>query len=252
MLQNYKLLIQYEGTRYKGWQSQETTEQTIQGKLTRILERMTGETVDLQGAGRTDAGVHARGQVAHVRLNTRKSPEEIRDYLNQYLPEDIVVLEAAPADSRFHSRLHAVRKTYVYRIWNSKIPDVFARRYTAMLEEPLDVSAMKEAAAYLTGTHDFQSFCTKKKTKKSPVRTVEAIRIERAGPEVRLTITGNGFLYHMVRILTGTLTEVGLHQRWPWEMPEILAARSREKAGMLMPAKGLTLWNIEYPKRPHG
>lgn len=248
-MQNYKLLIQYEGTRYKGWQSQESTEQTIQGKLTRILERMTGEEVDLQGAGRTDAGVHARGQAAHVKLRTKLSPEEIGSYLNQYLPEDIAVLEVTPVDSRFHSRLHAVEKTYIYRIWNSRVPDVFARRYVTMVEEPLDLAAMREAAAFLTGTHDFQSFCTKKKTKKSTVRTIEEIRIEQEGPEVRLTYRGNGFLYHMVRILTGTLTEVGLHQRLPEEMPEILAAKSREKAGMLMPAKGLTLWSIEYPGR---
>ncbi|MBQ8184172.1 MAG: tRNA pseudouridine(38-40) synthase TruA [Lachnospiraceae bacterium] len=245
-MQNYKLLIQYEGTRYKGWQSQITTDQTIQGKLSNILERMTGEPVDLQGSGRTDGGVHAKGQVANVKLKAGYSAGEILEYLNRYLPEDIAVLQAEPVDMRFHSRLHAVEKTYVYRIWNSPIQDVFERRFVSVVEEPLDVKAMKQAAALLTGTHDYQSFCTKKKTKKSTVRTVKEIRIEQLGPEVRLTYVGDGFLYHMVRILTGTLIEVGLHQRAPEEMPEILAAKCRERAGMLAPAQGLTLWEVRY------
>ncbi len=249
-LQNYKLLIQYEGTRYKGWQSQEGTEQTIQGKLTRILERMTGKPVDLKGAGRTDAGVHARGQVAHVRLGTEQSPKEIRDYLNRYLPEDIAVLEVTAVDERFHSRLHAVRKTYVYRIWNRQIPNVFLRRFAAHVEEPLDVEAMRRAAGNLKGTHDFLSFCTRRKIKKSTVRTVEEILIEELEGEIRLTFTGDGFLYHMVRILVGTLVEVGLHQREPEEMEEIFAAKSRDRAGRLMPGRGLILWNVEYPQGP--
>ena len=245
-MQNYKLLIQYEGTRYKGWQSQISTDQTIQGKLTNILERMTGEAVDLQGSGRTDAGVHARCQVANVKLKDGYRTQEILEYLNQYLPEDIAVLEVTPVDMRFHSRLHAVEKTYVYRIWNSSVPDVFERRYVSVVEGELDLEAMKRAAAFLTGTHDYQSFCTKKKTKKSTVRTVKEIRIEKLGKEVRLTYTGDGFLYHMVRILSGTLIEVGLHQRAPEEMPAILAALSRDKAGALAPAQGLTLWEVRY------
>ena len=171
-MQNYKLLIQYEGTRYKGWQSQISTDQTIQGKLTNILERMTGEAVDLQGSGRTDAGVHARCQVAHVKLKDGYRTQEILEYLNQYLPEDIAVLEVTPVDMRFHSRLHAVEKTYVYRIWNSSVPDVFERRYVSVVEGELDLEAMKRAAAFLTGTHDYQSFCTKKKTKKSTKRHI--------------------------------------------------------------------------------
>lgn len=246
ILQNYRLLIQYEGTRYKGWQSQESTDQTIQGKLTAILERMTGERVDLQGSGRTDAGVHARGQVANVKLRDGFSEEELLTGLNRYLPEDIAVQKVEPVDLRFHSRLNAVEKTYVYRIWNSAVPDVFERRYVTQVEEPLDLEAMRQAADLLLGTHDFQSFCTKKKTKKSTVRTIREIEIRKLGPEVRLTYTGSGFLYHMVRILTGTLIEVGLHQRPAGDMPEILAACSRERAGALAPAQGLTLWNVEY------
>jgi len=245
-VQNYKLLIQYEGTRYKGWQSQISTDQTIQGKLMQILERMTGEAVDLQGSGRTDAGVHARGQVANVKLNTGDTPQQMLTYLNQYLPEDIVVREVVPVDGRFHSRLNAVGKTYVYRVWNSPVPNVFERKFVTVVPEFLDLGAMKESASLLQGTHDYQSFCTKKKTKKSTVRTVEEIRIERIGEEVRLTYRGDGFLYHMVRIMTGTLLEVGMGMRSPKEMPEILAAKNRERAGSLAPAQGLTLWEVFY------
>jgi tRNA pseudouridine38-40 synthase len=244
-VQNYRLLIQYEGTRYKGWQSQNSTEQTVQGKLSQVLEKMVGEPVDLQGSGRTDAGVHARGQVANVKLKGGYAAEQILAYLNQYLPEDISVLEVHPVDPRFHSRLNAVGKSYVYRIWNSPIPNVFERRLVSVVEEKLDITAMRKAADLLLGTHDYQSFCAKK-MKKSTVRTVRSIDIERIGHEVRLTYTGDGFLYHMVRILSGTLMEVGLHKRSPEEMPQILAAKDREKAGALAPAQGLTLWEVFY------
>lgn len=245
-MRNIKLLIQYDGTRYSGWQSQEHTEQTIQGKLQAVLERMTGEAIDLQGSGRTDAGVHARGQVANFHTGTELSCEEITAYLNQYLPEDIAVLEAKEVDSRFHSRFHAVQKTYVYRIWNSRIPAVFERKYVYKIEETLDLEAMRQAAVLLCGTHDFRAFCSNKRIKKSTVRTLERIQIEQQGREVRLTFTGNGFLYNMVRILTGTLLEAGLHKRNPEEMTEILSSLNREAAGFTAPAQGLCLERVEY------
>ncbi len=245
-MRNIKLLIQYDGTRYSGWQSQEHTGQTIQGKLTAVLERMTGEAVDLQGSGRTDAGVHAQGQVANFRTSFSGSCEDILRYVNQYLPEDIAVLEVKEAEERFHSRLNAVRKTYVYQIWNSFIPDVFSRKYMYAVEEPLDVEAMKEAARLLCGTHDFRAFCSNKRMKKSTVRTLESIDIEKNGKKICLKYTGNGFLYNMVRILTGTLLEVGLHQREPGDMPEILASLNREKAGFTAPAQGLYLDSVGY------
>lgn len=245
-MRNIKLLIQYDGTRYSGWQSQEHTGQTIQGKLQAVLERMTGETVDLQGSGRTDAGVHARGQVANFRTDFQGSCEEILYYMNRYLPEDIAVLEVEEADLRFHSRLNAVRKTYVYQIWNSSIPDVFSRKYVYTVEEELDVKAMRQAAGLLCGTHDFRAFCSNKRMKKSTVRTLESIRIEQEGDKICLTFTGNGFLYNMVRILTGTLLEVGLHQRQPQEMSEIFQSLNREKAGFTAPAQGLYLDSVAY------
>lgn len=245
-MRNIQLLIQYDGTRYNGWQSQEHTEQTIQGKLTRVLERMLGEDIELQGSGRTDAGVHAAGQTANFRTNSVTSCGEILNYLNQYLPEDIAVLIAKEVDLRFHSRLHALRKTYVYRIWNNAVPNVFERKYMYHVKEPLHVERMRQAAALLEGTHDFRSFCANKRIKKSTVRNLERIEIEKKGSELSLQFTGNGFLYHMVRILTGTLLEVGLGKREPEEMAQLLAFLDREKAGPMAPAQGLCLWNVEY------
>lgn len=245
-MRNIKLLIQYDGTRYNGWQSQEHTERTIQGKLTKVLERMLGEEIDLQGSGRTDAGVHAAGQTANFRTRSEVSCEEILDYVNRYLPEDIAVSEITEADLRFHSRLHACRKTYIYRIWNSAIPNVFERKYMYQVKEPLYVEQMRQAADLLEGTHDFRAFCANGRTKKSTVRTLEQIKIERREHELSLHFTGNGFLYHMVRILTGTLLEVGMGKRNPEEMTHILASLDRKEAGPMAPAQGLCLWNVVY------
>lgn len=245
-MRNIQLLIQYDGTRYSGWQSQEHTERTIQGKLTKVLERMLGEAVELQGSGRTDAGVHAAGQTANFRTKTGASCEEILNGLNQYLPEDIAVLEAREVEERFHSRLHALRKTYIYRVWNSPIQNVFERKYLYQVTEPLDVEKMKKAAGLLCGTHDFRAFCANKRMKKTTVRTLERIEIEQIGQELRLSFTGNGFLYHMVRILTGTLLEVGMGKRNPEEMLRILESKDRERAGAMAPAQGLCLWSVEY------
>lgn len=246
-MRNIRLLIQYDGTRYSGWQSQEHTKQTIQGKLTGVLERLLGETIELQGSGRTDAGVHAAGQTANFRTKAAVSCEEILREVNRYLPEDIAVLEVKEVGERFHSRLHALRKTYIYRIWNSPVPNVFERKYLYQVEEALDIEKMRAAAGLLCGTHDFQAFCANKRMKKSTVRTLEKIKIEQKGSELQLSFTGNGFLYHMVRILTGTLLEVGMGKRQPEEMPRVLESKDREQAGAMAPAQGLCLWKVEYP-----
>ena len=243
---NYKAILQYEGTRYRGWQTQGNTDNTIQGKLEALLTRMEGDPVEVHGSGRTDAGVHAAGQVINFRSSCGKSTSEIRDYMNQYLPEDIAVLSVEEAAPRFHARLNAVRKTYAYRIWNSPIQNVFERKILTQVEEPLDVEAMQKAATYLCGTHDYRAFCSLKKFKKSTVRTIESIRIEQNGAKIEIFYTGNGFLYHMVRILTGTLTEVGLGVRKPEEMTEILESLDRSTAGRLMPPEGLMLMKVEY------
>ena len=243
---NYKLTIQYDGTRYRGWQVQGNTDQTIQGKLEGVLSRLTGQPVEVHGSGRTDAGVHALGQVANVKLPRPVEPSELLGELNRYLPADIGVIAAEPAPERFHARLNARSKTYRYRIWNSAIPNVLERSYLYVLPESLDVAAMERAAADLVGTHDFRSFCGLKRFKKSTVRTITDIAITQDGAEMRLEFTGNGFLMRMVRILAGTLVEVGLGQREADSMPAVLDAQDRAAAGPALPAQGLALVRVEY------
>lgn len=245
-MRNFKMILQYEGTRYQGWQRQETSENTIQGKLETLLSKMCGHKVEVQGSGRTDAGVHAAGQVANAHLETDRSSQEILEYMNSYLPEDIAVVAVEEVEERFHSRLNAKGKTYCYRVINSPLPHVFERKFAYQVEERLNIDAMKDAAELLCGTHDFAAFTSTKKSKKSTVRTVEEIRIEEQKDEILFYFSGNGFLFHMVRILMGTLIEVGLGKRRVSEMPEILASGKRERAGALVPAKGLTLLEVRY------
>lgn len=245
-MRNFRIIVQYEGTKYQGWQKQDTTDNTIQGKLENILSKMAGEIIEVHGAGRTDAGVHAKGQVAHFKADTMMSEEQILQYINRYLPEDIAVISVKEAGERFHARLNAVGKIYQYRIMNSDIPHVFDRRYTHIVEKPLDVSKMRQAADILTGTHDFKAFTSLKRGKKSTVRTIESIDIRKNGDEVTLTYKGDGFLYHMVRILSGTLIEVGLSERSVESVLEALNSLDRKNAGILAPAKGLTLLEVLY------
>ena len=245
-MRNIRILLQYEGTRYQGWQRQSSTDNTIQGKLEMLLTRMCGEPIELQGSGRTDAGVHALGQVANFHTKCQMSVEEMLEYMNHYLPEDIAVVDISEVAERFHSRLNAVGKCYTYRIINSSIPDVFWRRYAYEVQEKLDIEAMQKAAGLLMGRHDFKSFTSTKKGKKSTVRRVDEIRIEREKDRITLTYVGDGFLYHMVRILTGTLLEVGLGKRTPESVLDTLHACDRETAGPLVPAKGLTLNEVYY------
>lgn len=250
-MRNLKLVLQYDGSRYSGWQSQKHEENTIQGRLTAVLERLTGESIDLTGSGRTDAGVHALGQVANFKTESDVSCERLAADLNRYLPEDLAILSVEEVPLRFHSRLNAVRKTYRYRIWNSSIHNVFERKYLYTVEEPLDEEAMRQAAALLCGTHDFRAFSSYRRTRKSTVRTLECITIERNGSELSLSFTGDGFLYHMVRILTGTLIEVGLHRRAAGEMEKIFSSLDREQAGFTAPAQGLCLVSVEYDRNGH-
>lgn len=246
-MRNFKIILQYEGTRYQGWQRQDSTGNTIQGKLESILGKMTGQDfVQVNGSGRTDAGVHALGQVANFKLETAMTPQAVMDYINRYLPEDIGVIGICEMPERFHSRLNAKKKTYRYRIWNSALPCVFERRYVYELERALDLAAMKQAAAYLVGKHDFKAFTSNKRSRKSTVRTIERVDIERQGNELVLTYKGDGFLYHMVRILTGTLIEVGLHERSAASVQELLQGGTRDMAGALVPARGLCLVEVGY------
>lgn len=245
-MRNFKITIQYDGSRYQGWQKQGSTENTLQGKFETLLSRLAGEPVEISASGRTDAGVHAYGQVANFHMNTVLTAQELMEKINSYLPEDVAVIDCMEADARFHARLNAKKKTYRYRVLNSAVPHVFDRKYVYQVPEALDVEAMKAAASYLTGTHDFKSFTSAKKSKKSTVRTIESIDIVRDGDEIRFLFTGDGFLFHMVRILTGTLLEVGLGTKKPADVGRILAACDRQKAGFLAPAQGLALMRVYY------
>lgn len=247
-MQTYRLTLCYDGTRYNGWQRQGNTPNTIQEKLETLLSRLLEQPIEVAGSGRTDAGVHAAAQVVSFRGETELSTEELLESIRRYLPEDIGAICLEQAHPRFHARLSATGKTYVYRVWNSDSPCVFERKYVYQMPRALDLAAMEQAAGHLIGTYDFMSFCGNKRMKKSTVRTIRAIEIHRVGPEVRLTFTGDGFLYHMVRILTGTLLEVGLGERDPESIPALLESRDRSLAGFLAPAQGLILRDVEYGK----
>ena len=244
-MRNLRLEICYDGTRYRGWQRLSETDNTIQGKLETALSRILGESIEISGSGRTDAGVHTRAQVANFHCESTMSTEEILSNLRRYLPEDIGIYSCKEASPRFHARLNAKEKTYLYRIWNSDKPCVFERRFVAQFPENLDVNAMTAAAAELCGEHDFSAFCGNPKFKKSTVRYIRSINISRCGEELRLEVTGNGFLHSMVRIIVGTLLEVGRGERKADSIPELFGAK-RANAGFLAPAQGLCLQEVYY------
>ncbi|MBE6971448.1 MAG: tRNA pseudouridine(38-40) synthase TruA [Ruminococcaceae bacterium] len=245
MEKNYKLTIAYDGTRFFGWERQPDRE-TIQGKLEGVLEKLNGAPVDVIGAGRTDAGVHARAMVASVRMDVKENCEEIRDYMNRYLPDAIAVREVKEAGDRFHARYNALGKTYRYTCFDGPVKPVFDRRYVTMLDYRPDVEKMRAAAAILTGEHDFRSFCGNPRMKKSTVRMVDSIVIERNKDRITFTFHGTGFLQNMVRILVGTLLEVG---RGYWDVDyvqTILDAKDRKQAGPTAPPEGLCLMKVDY------
>ena len=240
-----RLDLCYDGTRYRGWQRLSGVDNTIQGKLEQTLSRILNEEIEVSGSGRTDAGAHAQGQVVNFHCNSSMPAEEILSQLRRYLPEDIGIYSCQEVHPRFHARLNAKTKTYRYRIWNSEQPCVFERRYVTVLPETLDVSAMKQAAALLEGEHDFSAFCAAKSKKKSTVRQIYRIEIQRRGEELLFSFTGNGFLYNMVRIMVGTLVEVGMGLRTPESVSALFGA-SRAEAGRLMSAQGLCLMEVTY------
>ncbi|MBR3866366.1 MAG: tRNA pseudouridine(38-40) synthase TruA [Butyricicoccus sp.] len=243
---NFVLTIAYDGSRYHGWQRLGGGEMTIQGKLERVIGEFCGHKVEINGAGRTDAGVHARGQVANVPLNTAASPAELMAYCNRYLPEDIAVTACAEAPERFHARLNAKAKRYTYRIRTADYPDVFGRKYQYAAPGALNLDAMRQAAAYLIGKHDFKAFCGNKKMKKSTVREIYSIEVAEENGTLELRYHGDGFLQYMIRILSGTLLEVGQGVRAADDLPRVLTGLDRAEAGPTLPARGLTLEKVEY------
>lgn len=276
-MRNISLLVSYDGTRYYGFQTQPDGN-TIQDRLEEAIEKLTGERVHVVGSGRTDAGVHARGQVVHFHTASRIPAERWALALNSRLPDDIVVLAAAEVDPSFHARRDAVSKTYRYTVNTRRFPDVFRRRYEYHRPIPLDCAAMREGLRHLEGEHDFTSFASIHSAAQHHVRTIFAARLvvetgEDHGPakadgsagdgtggamegepesirgRIHLELTGNGFLYNMVRIIAGTMLEVGEGKRPPEQIAEILAAKDRSLAGPTAPAHGLTLWRVEYDTR---
>ena len=244
-MRNLRLDICYDGTRYRGWQRLPGKDDTIQGKLETALSRILGEPIEISGSGRTDAGVHAMGQVANFHCESTMPAQEILENLRKYLPEDIGIYGCREVSPRFHARLNAREKTYCYRIWNSDMPCVFERRFVAVMPERLDISAMEQAASHLLGEHDFSAFCGNAKMKKSTVREIRSLTIARTGNEIHIIVTGNGFLHNMVRILVGTLVEVGRGERTPDSIASLFGGK-RAEAGFLAPPQGLCLQEVFY------
>lgn len=239
------LIVAYDGTNYCGWQVQPNGV-TIQGELNRCLSELLGEEIETIGASRTDAGVHAMGNVAVFDTETRMPGEKISYALNQRLPEDIRIQLSEEMPMDFHPRYCDSVKTYEYRILNRRFQIPTERLYSYFYHYKLDEKKMREATSYLIGRHDFASFCGAGAQVKSTVRTIRSVEVERFGDMVTIRISGEGFLYNMVRIIAGTLIEIGNGQYPPERMQEILDARDREWAGPTAPAKGLTLLGIQY------
>ena len=244
-MRNIRLDICYDGTRYRGWQRLPGKDDTIQGKLETTLSRILDEPIEISGSGRTDAGVHAKGQVANFHCESTMPCEEILQQLRMFLPEDIGILACKECSPRFHARLNALEKTYCYRIWNSEKPCVFERRYVAVIPEKLDLYAMDRVAGILEGEHDFSAFCGNPKFKKSTVREIRSVRIQKTTDEVRIYFTGDGFIHNQVRIMVGTMIEVGRGARSEESVAALFGGK-RCDAGFLAPAQGLCLMEVAY------
>jgi len=249
-MKNYKMILRYDGGRYDGWQKQGNTENTIQQRLEEIISCLAGCKIEVFGSGRTDAGTHAWAQTANFHMCWTGSVDELKLAINEQLPEDIAVISLEEASDRFHSRLSAKAKTYEYTIWLGNEPPVFWRRYIFWCKKDLDTQKMEVAARVFVGSHDFKSFCANKRTKKSTVREIYDISFRYEGRRLVIAYHGNGFLYQMVRILTGTLIEVGEGKKEIRDMEAIILAKDREAAGFTAPAKGLMLKEVFYGEGP--
>ncbi len=245
-MNNYKMIIQYDGGRYKGWQRLGSGENTIQSKIEQVLSELLHKKIVIAGCSRTDAGVHALMQVAHFKINENLQDQEIRRYLNQYLPRDISILEVTTVPENFHARLLSKNKTYLYQIWNEAHANPFLRKYSMHVNQKLDLSAMQMAAAYFIGEHDFTAFSNAKSKSKSMVRKIHAINIEKDAGLIAIRIRGNGFLHNMVRRIVGVLVQVGLGGQNAEDIPTILQSKQRNRIAMIADACGLFLEKVEY------
>ncbi|MBC2581111.1 tRNA pseudouridine(38-40) synthase TruA [Clostridium sp. DJ247] len=240
------MAIEYDGTRYKGWQKQKDGVPTIQDKIENVLSKMTGEGIQVIGCGRTDSGVHAENYIANFHTNSSLTIDIMLNYLYEFLPEDIVVKSMKDTTERFHARYNVKSKTYVYRVNNNKFRNVFNRKYVYHTDEKLDLNEMRNAAEVLIGTHDFQSFTSLKPNTKSTVRTINFIHITENHGMIEVEVNGNGFLLNMVRIIAGTLLEVGKGNLKPIDVEKILNEKKRSEAGPIAQAKGLCLKDVQY------
>ena len=245
-MRNIKMTIRYDGSRYKGFQRLKDNDMTIQGKIEDVLSKMTNESIEIIGSGRTDMGVHAYRQVANFKTNSSLSIEKMQSYLYEYLPEDIVITKLEEVDERFHSRYNAKSKVYLYKIYNAEVHDPFLRKYTSHIPKKLDVDLMKEASKYLIGEHDFTSFASSKSKKKSHVRTINSIDIVQKNDLIEIYVDGDGFLYNMVRIIVGALVDVGSKRKEPKDIKCMLEQKDRSKSSDTAPAKGLYLYKVRY------
>lgn len=244
-MRTYKLTIAYDGSKYQGWQKQGNTSLTIQGMLESVVEKVVGYYVPVNGSGRTDRGVHAKGQTASIVLAGMIDTHEFMCNINEQLPSDIQILQVDLVKNGFHARLGAKGKCYEYWLDLREKPEVFTRKYTYHFPKKLQISEMKKAVSFLVGEHDFKAF-TDKKDEKSTIRCIYDIKIEEYGSKIKIEYKGNGFMYHMIRIITGTLLEVGDGRRKPEEVCTILESKKRGNAGFLVPARGLFLKEVYY------
>lgn len=244
-MRNIKLTIEYDGSNYFGWQKQKNVD-TIQNTLEKSIRALTKEEIEVIGSSRTDAGVHAKGFVANFKTSTRIPSDKYREAINHILPDDIVILKSEEVDEDFHSRYNARGKTYSYSILNRDVPSAINRNFSYHVKRKLDIEAMKEACNYFIGTYDFAAFKSSGSSAKTTIRTISELYIEENNDIVKIYVTGDGFLYNMVRIIVGTLIMVGHNKIKPKEIENIIAEKDREKAGICVPATGLVLEEVYY------
>ncbi|CAG7840623.1 tRNA pseudouridine synthase A [Clostridium novyi B str. ATCC 27606] len=245
-MRNIKLTIQYDGTRYKGWQKLGNTDNTIQYKIESVLNELLGEEVSLIASGRTDAGVHANMQIANFKTNSNVTNYTILKHCYKYLPQDIVVTNISDASENFHSRYNVKKKIYTYNIYNNPVHDVFTRKYSYHIKETLDIKKMKEASKLFIGEHDFRSFTALKSKKKSTIKTIDSITFKKKDNNIEIIFTGNGFLYKMIRILVGSLINIGLGKLTIEDLQNIMNKKDRSIAPETAPAHGLILTEVKY------
>jgi tRNA pseudouridine38-40 synthase len=243
---NYKLTIQYDGSRYKGWQRLGGGEDTIQEKIEQVLSKMLGYPVEINGCSRTDAGVHALAQIANIKTEEKQEEDQMKEYLNHYLPQDISITQVNEVPENFHARYNGKEKTYLYKIWNKEYPNPFMRKYSMQIMNKLDIPAMKTAAQYFIGAHDFTAFSNAKSKKKSMVRELYEIDFEEENGFINIRLRGDGFLYNMARWIVGTLIDVGLGKIDAAKIPVMIEAKDRSRTGNLADACGLYLEKITY------